>query len=89
MRSRANDRLAEAEIKGATEDDLEGLRAWISLQSAAYNERAAQVAVEREAAIAAAQAQQEPLAEPAGEALPVGLEAIPPGAVPPGGVPLQ
>jgi hypothetical protein len=87
MRSRANDRLAEAELKGATEDDLEGLRAWISLQDAAYKERMAQTAPPPLPGVmpgvgAGLETAGEPLAGG-------GIEAIPPGAVPPGGMPLQ
>lgn len=80
MQSRANDRLAEAELKGATEDDLEGLRAWISLQDAAYTERAAQAA----AAMAPPPGMGlgGPELETAGEPMPAGLEALPPGMAP-------
>jgi hypothetical protein len=85
MESRANDRLAEAEIKGATEDDLEGLRAWISLQNAAYAERAAQALAQQQAEIAAATPPPVPVPEleTAGEPIPGGgVEAIPPGMMP-------
>jgi hypothetical protein len=91
MRSRANDRLAEAELVGATDDDLEGLRAWISVQEAAYMERMAQLAAQQQAAMAAAAPPPvvgPPAAEPVGEPMPTGLEAIPPGGAP-GGMTIQ